>query len=80
MNTHYALLVFGGDFDNDHPDVELRGTGPSVTLLGAGDEDFCWTAIATWTARRPLRAGEHAEVVLRDRSLVESLHRQASLP
>lgn len=70
MNTHYALLIFGGDFDNDHPDEELRGHGPEMTMIAAGPEEFCWRALADWTAKRPLRRDESAEVVTRDPNVV----------
>lgn len=53
--THYALLIFGGDFDDDHPNEELRGSHPRIEFLGAGDEEFCWRAIAQWTEKIPLR-------------------------
>lgn len=68
-NTHYAVLYFAGDFDNDHPDEELRGSSPSMTLLGAGDEAFCWKQCADWTAKHPLRRHEHAEVLLRTEAI-----------
>jgi hypothetical protein len=70
VNTHYALVVFSGDFDGDHPDPDLRGTGPSATLVAAGPAAHCWKALAAWTERHPLRRDEAAEVVLRDLRLV----------
>jgi hypothetical protein len=65
VNTHYAVLVFEGDPAAEHPDPELRGRGPRLTLIGAGSPDFCWAAIDRWTTRHPLRRWEHAEVVAR---------------
>lgn len=64
-NTHYAVLTFSGDPDGEHPNEELRGTGPSLTLIAAGDEDFCWKSLEAWTEKHPLRRGEDAEVVER---------------
>lgn len=64
-NTHYAVLAFDGDFTNDHPDLDLRGHGPELHLIGAGSEEFCWDAIVRWVARRPLRRDESAEVLIR---------------
>lgn len=72
MNTHYAVLTFPGDFDNDHPDPELRGTGPSLTFIGTGPEDHCWEALRRWTADHPLRRDEAAEVLVRDPLVVEA--------
>lgn len=69
-NTHYALLVFGGDYDGDHPDLDLRGAGPAVTLLAAGPEDFCWESAAEHARRHPLRRDEAVEVVARHPSTV----------
>lgn len=70
VQTHYALLVFGGDPGREHPDADLRGRGPQLSLIGAGSEEFCWSAIAEWTSRHPLREGEHAEVVARAPDMV----------
>jgi hypothetical protein len=64
-NSHYAIVVFGGDPGGEHPDPDLRGRGPQLTLIGSGPEEFCWSAIANWTSRHPLRQWEHAEVVAR---------------
>lgn len=72
MNTHYALVVFGGDFDGDHPDDALRGHGPDVTLIGAGPEEFCWDAAARWVERHPLQRDETVEVVARHPSVVRA--------
>jgi hypothetical protein len=69
-NTHYAVLAFSGDPDEEHPDEELRGTGPSLTLIAAGDEDFCWESLARWTEKHPLRMWEEAEVLVRHPSVV----------
>lgn len=70
MNTHYALIMFSGDPDNEHPDEELRGTEPSARLIAAGSEQFCWDSLAKWTANHPLRMWEDAEVVERHPSVV----------
>jgi hypothetical protein len=64
-NSHYAVVVFDGDPAGEHADPDLRGRGPHLTLIGAGSEDFCWSAIADWTSEHPLRRCEHAEVVAR---------------
>lgn len=64
-NTHYAVIVFDGDFDNDHPDEELRGHAPSLSLIGCGPEEFCWEAVRKWTEKRPLRRNETVEVLTR---------------
>jgi hypothetical protein len=68
--THYAVVVFGGDPAGEHPDPDLRGRGPQLTLLGCGSADFCWSAIADWTSKHPLRPCEHAEVVARSPELI----------
>lgn len=70
VNTHYGVIEFGGDPAAEHPDEELRGSGPTLTLICAGPEEFCWAALARWTAKRPLRLWETAEVVARDPALV----------
>lgn len=72
MNTHYALIMFSGDPDEEHPDPDLRGTGPSATLIAAGPEDFCWETLTTWTAKHPLRQWEDAEVVARHQSVIRA--------
>jgi hypothetical protein len=64
-NTHYAVLVYAGDFDDDHD-----GKGPEMTLIAAGPEQFCWDAITRWTAAHALRPFESAEVVARDPQVV----------
>lgn len=69
-NTHYAIVVFGGDPGGEHPDPDLRGRGPHLTLIGCGSEDFCWSAIARWTSNHPLRRWEHAEVVARSPRMI----------
>lgn len=69
-NTHYAVIVFGGDLDNDHPDETLRGYGPQMTLIAAGPEQYCWDALERWTAEHELQRDETAEVVKRDPSVV----------
>lgn len=70
LNTHYALVVFSGDPDEEHPDPALRGRGPHVEMVACGTEAFCWDAIARWTARHPLQMWQTAEVVVRDPSTV----------
>lgn len=70
MNTHYAVIVFGGDPVGEHPDPELRGAAPSLTLVACGPEDFCWQALAEWTAGHPLRMWEDAEVLARHPTVV----------
>jgi hypothetical protein len=72
-NTHYAVIVFGGDPASEHPDPELRGRGPSLDLIAAGPAEFCWEALARWTAEHPLRLWEEAEVLARDPLIALSL-------
>lgn len=72
-NTHYGVLTFSGDPDNEHPDEELRGTGPHLELIAAGDEESCWRSLAKWTETHPLRLWEDAEVLERHPSVVRSL-------
>ena len=64
-NTHYAVLAFSGDPACEHPDPELNGSPPKLDLIAAGDEEFCWDALARWTADHPLRMWEDAEVLTR---------------
>lgn len=77
-NTHYAVLVFSGDLDEEHPDPDLNGSGPRMELIAAGPEDFCWQALADWTAEHPLRMWEDAEVLARHESVVRPFDRGAS--
>ena len=70
-NTHYGVIVFGGDFDNDHPDKSLRGGGPHLEMIACGPEEHCWDAIRDWTKVNPLRRDEHAEVLTRDATAVQ---------
>lgn len=70
MNTHYAVVTFSGDFEGDHPDEDLRGHAPSLALIAAGPEEFCWEALRKWTDAHPLRRDEQAEVVARHPSAV----------
>lgn len=70
MNTHYALLAFSGDLDAEHPDEELNGRAPHLTMIAAGPEEFCWAALDRWLKKRPLRMWETAEVVARDLQMV----------
>lgn len=72
MNTHYAVVVFGGDFDNDHPDPKRRGLGPTLEMVGCGDEAFCWDAARSWTAAHPLGRDETVEVLARDPQVVRN--------
>jgi hypothetical protein len=71
VNTHYAVISFPGDLGGEHPDPELRGHSPKLTLIAAGPEAFCWGALTRWTAQHPLRLWEAAEVVARDPSAVQ---------
>lgn len=70
MNTHYAVIMFSGDPAGEHPDPELNGQAPRMEFIAAGPEDFCWTALADWTAKHPLRIWEEGEVLSRDPSVV----------
>lgn len=70
MNSHYGVIMFSGDPDEEHPDEELRGHGPFVELIVCGPEDFCWDALARYTAEHPLRMWEECEVLARDPALV----------
>lgn len=70
MNTHYALITFSGDPAEEHPDEELRGKGPSLELIAAGNQTFCWQALADWTKTHPLKMWQTAEVVARDPLIV----------
>jgi hypothetical protein len=69
-NTHYGVIVFSGDPAGEHEDEALRGHSPSLTLIGCGPEQFCWEALARWTAKHPLRLWEEAEVLARHSSVV----------
>lgn len=75
MNTHYAAIHFSGDLDGDHADPELRDASPSLTLIAAGPEEFCWQALSAWTTTHPLREGETAEVLTRHLSVVQPVPR-----
>ncbi len=66
MNTHYAVITFSGDPNNEHPDEDLRGSHPLMERIACGSEDFCWLALARRTDRHPLRMWEEAEVLARD--------------
>lgn len=70
MITHYAVVMFGGDPASEHPDDDLRGEAPTMTLIAAGPEAFCWDAVAKRTASHPLRMWETVEVLARDPSVV----------
>jgi hypothetical protein len=65
VTTHYGVVYFSGDPYGEHPDRTLRGQAPSLTLIAAGPEQFCWTALGEWTAKHVLRQWETAEVVAR---------------
>lgn len=69
MNTHYGVIMFSGDPDGEHGDSDLQGHSPSMTLICAGQEQFCWDSLATWTTKHPLRQWEDAEVLARDSSV-----------
>ena len=70
MNTHFGLIAFSGDPASEHPDEELRGHAPSLELIAAGPEFFCWQQLEAWTTARPLRQWEWVEVVQRDPEVV----------
>lgn len=70
MNTHYALIHFSGDPDEEHPDEELRGKEPHLQFIACGPEEFCWDSLFRWTEKHPLRQWETAEVVARHLSVV----------
>lgn len=72
MNTHYAVIEFSGDPAEEHPDEELRGHSPSLTMIACGPEEFCWDALAKWTVSHPLRMWETAEVLTRHPSVVRA--------
>ena len=72
MNTHYGVLTFSGDSADEHPDEELRGSGPRLEMIAQGPEEFCWDALAKWTAKHPLRLWEEAEVLARHPSVVRA--------
>lgn len=66
MNTtHFAVIYFSGDPAGEHPDPDLHGHAPRMEIIAAGDEEFCWKALADWTASHPLRMWETAEVLAR---------------
>lgn len=71
MNTHYAVVVFSGDPAEEHDDEELRGRPPDLCFIACGTEEFCWQALAGWTATHPLRTWESVEVLARDVVVVE---------
>lgn len=64
--SHYGVITFSGDPDNEHPDAELRGKHPLMEHIACGPEAFCWDALARWTTAHPLRMWEEAEVLARD--------------
>ena len=72
MNTHYGVIAFSGDPANEHENVALRGSSPSLMLIACGPEQFCWDSLAAWTAKHPLRLWEEAEVLTRHPSMVPS--------
>jgi len=72
MNSHYGVIMFGGDPAEEHDDPDLRGHGPSMEFICAGPEQFCWDSLAAWTAKHPLRLWEEAEVLTRDPSVVRT--------
>ncbi|GGJ56079.1 hypothetical protein GCM10007173_13620 [Glutamicibacter ardleyensis] len=65
MITHYAVISFSGDPTGEHGDGSLNGQPPSLSLIAAGNEKFCWEALTRWTGKQPLRMREHAEVLAR---------------
>lgn len=58
MNSHRAVIEFSGDPDGEHPDPELRGQSPLMTLIASGDEIFCWQQLRKYTQNHPLRTWE----------------------
>jgi len=73
MNSHYGVIMFSGDPAEEHDDPDLRGHGPSMDFICAGPEQFCWDSLAAWTAKRPLRRWEEAEVLARHSSVVRTM-------
>jgi hypothetical protein len=71
-NTHYAVVVFSGDPASEHPEEDLRGGAPSLSLVACGSESFCWESIARWTTDHPLRLWEDVEILARDPLRVEA--------
>lgn len=71
-NTHYGVVVFTGDPDEEHPNESLRGRCPHMELICAGTEEGCWAALNAWTMRHPLEQWQHAEVLARMVSLSPS--------
>jgi hypothetical protein len=69
VNTHYAVVTFSGDPAGEHPDEELRGRAPHLSLVACGPEEFCWDSLTKWTERHPLRMWEEGEVLVRDPAL-----------
>lgn len=63
--THYAVIAFSGDPAGEHPDPELNGQPPSLKMVAAGPEQFCWDTLTRWTAKHPMRMWESAEVLKR---------------
>lgn len=70
MNTHYGVIVFSGDPDEEHDDPELRGSPPTMNYIASGPEQFCWDSLASWTLKHPLRQWEDCEVLARDPSVI----------
>lgn len=65
MITHYGVVTFEGDPAAEHEDSDLRGQPTVMTLIASGSEEFCWAALAKWTAEHPLREWEQVEVLAR---------------
>lgn len=65
MNTHYAVVHFSGDPAGEHSNSQLNGQPPSLKLIAAGNETFCWEALTRWTGKHPLQMWETAEVLAR---------------
>lgn len=63
--SHFAVVYFCGDPTGEHPEVDLAGHEPSLTIIACGPEQFCWDALYAWTSRNTLRDGETAEVLQR---------------
>lgn len=79
-NTHFAVIYFSGDPGAEHPDPELNGKSPGLTLLAAGSEQSCWDAAREWTQVHPLRLWETVEILARDPAMVADREASARRP
>jgi len=78
VNTHYAVVTFGGDPASEYCDDELRGRAPHMELIACGSEDFCWKQLARWTAHHPLGMWQEAEVLARDPVVIRAQAQHAA--